>query len=134
MKNVNENEKAVVVEVSIPAKGQTLKFSESKVKTIVVSNGSKWFGQAPDKIEKLLEVLKTEVIEERFFAKYKKFYGDKWNFITLCPISKQHPLSGGRDKHYTFFGNFEGVSHVFNIETNDPALIEVLKAAIMANE
>lgn len=40
--------------------------------THIESNGSKWAGQKPDSISKLIQVLKTNIIESRFFAKYKK--------------------------------------------------------------
>lgn len=106
--------------------------------TTIISNGSNWAGEEPDTIDQLIEVLKTEVIEDRFFFK-KKEYWDKpenspFQWVILCPIMKQHLLTGEREKHYTFFGNFEKVSHVFNIETDEPEVISKLKAAIMANE
>ena len=34
----------------------------------IISLGSKWKGEEPDTIDKLLEILKTNTIEERFFS------------------------------------------------------------------
>ncbi len=93
--------------------------------TEIQSNGSKWYGQEPDTIDELLEVLKTETIEDRFFSKTYYSHHDKW--LTRCPISKEGDI-------YHFFGNFEQLSHVFNIRTNDPVIIDKLKNAIMNNE
>ena len=36
----------------------------------IVSLGSKWKGQENDSVDRLLELLKTHTIEERFFSKY----------------------------------------------------------------
>jgi hypothetical protein len=94
----------------------------------IISNGSKWAGERPDRISKLIQVLKTHALESRFFFKCKKVHeGGKIEWIVLTPISKHN----GR---YLFFGNFESVSHVFNIETDNQALIKILRQAIMAND
>lgn len=100
-----------------------------KTQTIIHSNGSKWHGQEPDTISKLIEVLKTNTIEERFFCKLSKGYGEDKRKYTLCPISKNDEKT-----NYVFFGNFEEVSHVFNIETNDKKIINKLKKAIIENK
>lgn len=93
------------------------------------SNGSKWAGEENDTIEKLIEVLNTNTIEERFFYKYYKSneHGYKVIPCNLCPIDN----NGGI---YTFFGNFEEVSHVFNIETNNEKIIHDLVISIKANK
>lgn len=108
-------------------------------KTTIHSNGSKWAGEAPDTIEKLIEVLKENTIEERFFDKWEKDRHEKpsiWK--NLCPISINEPSKGegfyGDPEGSTiFFGNFEEISHVFRIATNDPTIIEKLTPAIKAN-
>jgi hypothetical protein len=103
--------------------------------TTIESNGSKWAGQEPDPIEKLIEVLKTEVIENRFFGKYKsssrRYENGQPVKYTICPISRTRSTSPAT---YIFFGNFEAVSHVFRIYTNDPAVVDQLKTAIMNNQ
>lgn len=104
------------------------------MKTIINSNGSKWFGQKPDSINKLIEVLKDNTIESSFFFKFKKSYdGKTFQWVVGCPIQKETLLDGSRNKHYTFFVNFEEVSQVFNIETSDQKIITKLKNAIMKN-
>jgi len=95
--------------------------------TIIHTNGSKWAGEAPDSIDKLIERLSMYTIEERFFSKFQRGYGKDKKRYTLCPISKE-------DGMYMFFGNFLEISGVFRIETNDPAVINQLKPAIMNNK
>lgn len=93
--------------------------------TFIASNGSKWAGEQPDTIDKLIEVLKTETIEERFFESYLI---DKSNErANFCPIRK------GEDGYSRFFGNFEGLSHVFDISTNNAAIAMRLTNAIKKN-
>ena len=99
--------------------------------TTIRSNGSKWAGEAPDTIETLLDVLEGRAHRfapnaERRFALDPTFeeYG---NFVyTDCG------LDGCTLTH--FFGNFHELSHVFNIDTDDAALIERLTVAIRANQ
>lgn len=99
--------------------------------TTIISNGSKWAGEEPDTIDQLIEVLKVEVLYDGFFFKKKEYWdkpeGKKFLWVVLCPIYKEDGL-------YHFFGNFERVSHVFNIHTDEPEVITKLKVAIMANE
>lgn len=97
--------------------------------TIIHSNGSKWAGEAPDSIDKLIEVLKNNTIEERFFESFntRSKKGLKWH--QLSPID----VNVTKTKHI-FFGNFEEVSHVFRIETNDPDIIKKLSNAIRNNK
>lgn len=85
--------------------------------TKIISNGSKWAGEEPDSIEKLLEVMKTEPLDRTF-----EQYGD---FCISMPNT---------DGALRFWGNFHAVSHVFSIETNDPEVIESLIGAIKANK
>ena len=87
------------------------------METIIHSNGSKWLGQEPDTIEKLLEVLAAQPLDRSFEA-----FG---NFVTPCE----------RKPSFTsIFVNFYHLSHVFNIDSNDPAIVERLSAAIRANQ
>lgn len=81
--------------------------------TRIISNGSKWAGEKPDSVAKLLRVLASEPLD-------RCHEGD---FITAIG-------RGGR----MFFGNFFRVSHVFQIETTDAAVINKLTAAISENQ
>jgi hypothetical protein len=95
--------------------------------TTIISNGSRWFGEEPATIDELVEILKVATLEDRFFGKYQDRREEEPKTFVLCPISK-------KEGTYWFFGNFEENSHVFNIETNDAAVIAKLRAAIMANK
>jgi len=84
------------------------------MKTTINSNGSRWYGEKPDSIDKLIEVLGHETLD-RTFERVGNF---------VC-----------RHKGQTrFFGNFRTVSHVFNIDSDDPKVIERLTKAIRANQ
>lgn len=96
--------------------------------TIIHSNGSKWGEESPDSIDKLIEVLKENTIEERFFESFSTRTKDGVKWYQLCPIDKS--ANGNKT---IFFGNFEEVSHVFRIETNDPKIIIPLSKAIKKN-
>lgn len=82
----------------------------------IVSNGSKWAGQEPDSVEKLLEVLATTPLDPTF-----EDYG---NFV-LRPC-KNKPC-------WSVWGNFFGLSHVFNIEGTAIELRPLVRA-IRANQ
>ena len=64
----------------------------------IQSNGSRWAGEEPATIAELLEVLKVEILDPVFEAKK---YGQ---FFYKLP-----------DGSYQAEGNFQRVSHVFNI-------------------
>ena len=80
----------------------------------IKSNGSKWHGQPPDTIETLLEVLSEEPLNP-VFEEYGGAFIEDWGAI----------------KH--FHGNFLKLSHVFDIRTDDPAIISKLTEAITKN-
>lgn len=75
-------------------------------------------------VEALFSRLETDVLDPAF-----EEYG---NFIDVEPerLSGQ-PYPAGT---VSFFGNFATYSHVFQIETRDPTLIERLSALIRANQ
>ena len=80
--------------------------------TLIMSNGSKFLGQPPDDIPRLLVVLAEHPLRRTCGV-----------FIT-------------RDKvrgTVRFWGNFADVSHAFNIETDDPEIIESLTSAMRKN-
>ena len=107
------------------------KTKDIDTKTIIHSNGSKWAGQEPDGIDKLVEVLGKHAIEKRFFGPFtvEERKGEEVVDVThyFCPIKQN-----GDDTR--FFGNFEDLSHVFRIDTNDPEVIDKLTMAIKSNE
>ena len=92
----------------------------------IQSNGSKWYGQQPDSIERLIEVLSEHTLDPTF-----ENYG---NFITPDPIACNTRKPLYPEGTYQFFGNFRGVSHVFNIATDEPETIKQLSTAIRANQ
>lgn len=81
----------------------------------IISNGGTWAGEPPDSIDQLLAVLAREPLDPRFEP-----YG---NFV----IHEHPPV-------VRFWGNFFHVSHVFAIDTDEPALIARLTEAIRANQ
>lgn len=93
---------------------------------MIQSNGSKWYGQEPDSIERLIEVLSEHTLDPTF-----ENYG---SFITPDPIACNTYKPLYPKGTYQFFGNFRGVSHVFNIATDEPEIIEKLSTAIRANQ
>ena len=97
--------------------------------TTIISNGSHFADEDPDTIEELLKNLKTETIEERFFEKYwtNRFTTEKPKYKNHCPISERGNMT-------LFFGNFETLSHVFRIETNNKDVIKKLTSAIKQND
>lgn len=82
--------------------------------TTINSNGSKWAGQAPDTIDRLLKVLASHPLDRVF-----EMYG---NFI--YPVNEMT----------RFWGNFLTMSHIFSIDTDEPDIIERLTAAIRKNQ
>ena len=104
--------------------------------TIIHSNGSKWAGEEPDSIDRLIEVLAEHTIEERFFGPFtvrEETEDGESKDVTHyhCPIKMG---SWPREGYVRFFGNFEKLSHVFRIDTNDPDVVLKLVDAIKANE
>lgn len=116
----------------------------------IISLGSKWKGQENDSIDKLLEILKTNTIEERFFQKYGvdkdgSLVYDKeliCEWRNICPISDNYKNEIRKGKYrdslpdgvYNFFGNFEEISFVFNIVTDEKEIIDKIVPAIKANK
>ena len=78
------------------------------------SNGSKWYGEAPDPIEVLLDVLGKHTLDPSF--------EDNGNFVFR------------EEGRWWVFGNFLERSHVFRISAEDHAEVAGLEAAIRANQ
>ena len=91
--------------------------------TTIHSNGSKWAGEAPDSIEKLLDVLGSNVLNRLFEN------GKGHPFISVCKAREKWALPGV----IRFHGNFLNLSHVFSIDTDESALAGKLTEAIYAN-
>lgn len=83
--------------------------------TNIISNGSKWAGEPLDTIEDLCAVLQSNPLDRTFEG-----FG---NFVLADP-----------DEPVRFWGNFFDLSHVFSIDTDDPAIIARLTALIRANQ
>jgi len=91
----------------------------------IQSNGSKWYGQEPDSIEELIQVLNKYSLDPTF-----EDYG---NFIQLNPKWLKPEIAEKYQGCAKFFGNFSSISHVFNIITDEPEIIQVLTNAINKN-
>jgi hypothetical protein len=89
----------------------------------IISNGSKWAGQPEDPIEKLYEVLETL---DPSFEDYGNFIDESTEWLGEDPYPGK--------KVVVFFGNFWKLSHVFNIHTDEPEVIEKLTRLIRANQ
>lgn len=116
----------------------------------IISLGSKWKGQENDSIDRLLELLKTHTIEERFFSKYGvnkegNLVYNKESIVewrNICPINDNYKNEIRKGEYrdslpdgvYNFFGNFEEISFVFNIVTDEKEIIDKLVPAIKANK
>ena len=106
--------------------------------TIIYSNGSKWLGEEPDTIDKLISVLKTNTIAFRFFEPYQG-YENKTDKIPTSlnrtPIDNSEEIQKIHGKNmFLFFGNFEEISHVFRIASCDSEIINKLSKAIKENK
>lgn len=80
--------------------------------TVIISNGSKIAGEAPDTIEALIAALERYPLD-RFFEEH---------FVRT--------LANGE---VGFHGNFRTVSHVFDVHSDDPDVIERLTSPIRRN-
>lgn len=81
------------------------------METIIHSNGSKWAGQDPDPLELTIERLKTLTLVDSL---YPYCFNSRKGFIQ-------------------FFGNFVEESAVFDIETDDPAIVSIFVKLINDN-
>ena len=96
--------------------------------THIKSNGSKWAGESPDSIEDLLQVLATEPLDPRF-----EDFGGFCYPLDVPGIFVDPNEEGKHAGEWRFFGNFFKLSHVFNIDTDEPEVIQQLGEAIEAN-
>ena len=82
--------------------------------TTIISNGSRFAGQPPATLPELLAVMAEHPISAHF----------------RDILASNVP---GRPGFVDFLGNFEDVSHVFHILTDDPDVCATMYAAIRAN-
>lgn len=92
----------------------------------ILSNGSKWYGQKPDTLEQLIDVLGEYALDPTF-EKYGNFVME---YKPLKWTEKNSQYKGCA----SFFGNFYSLSHVFRIITDELEIIERITAAIRANQ
>jgi hypothetical protein len=91
----------------------------------IISNGSKWAGQKLDTIEELLNVLNKYSLDPSF-EQHGNFVNNNPQWIK--PEAKEKYKGCTK-----FFGNFATYSHVFDIITDEPEVIEALTEAIKRN-
>ena len=102
------------------------------------SNGSKWAGQDPDDIDELLRVLAEYKLRPNLapFVELNPCQG-VYNPAFRYDAKEPQYIAGPRlfkaDGVVHFSGNFDKLSHVFSIYTNDPDTISRLTAAIKEN-
>lgn len=110
---------------------------------VIESNGSKWAGQSPDPLQALFERLANHPLDPSFedcgnfvgparTARHVRGYNEDGEFVDY--YEDTGPLYPMAPSAVSFFGNFYTVSAVFNIDTDEPELIERLTAAIRANQ
>jgi hypothetical protein len=92
----------------------------------IISNGSKWYGQEPDTIEQLLEVLKNYPLDP-MFEEYGNFISNNPNWFKKEAAIKHKGCS-------KINGNFSSISHAFDIITDDQEIIKQLTEAIEQNK
>jgi CRISPR/Cas system Type II protein with McrA/HNH and RuvC-like nuclease domain len=104
--------------------------ARSDGKTLILTNGSKWGGEAPSAVQALIDVLAKEVLDPCFeeFHCYRP--------VVFSPIKGQgsndsitRPWRGAA----AFSGNFITVSHSFYIITKDEDVVKALTEAIEKN-
>ena len=81
--------------------------------TTIVSNGSRFFGEAPGTVADLLRALAAATLDPRFEAHGGRF-------------ARRDRATGV----WRFHGNFLTVSHVFDVRSDDPAVVGPLRRAI----
>ena len=108
----------------------------------IQSCGSRWLGQEERDIAELLEVLANyRLRQEGFGGSYYTVnpctwaHNPMWQWDSPPEVNKyvDGPRLYSCDGVVRFFGNFEKLSHVFNIDTNHKPTIDALIAAIENN-
>ena len=89
------------------------------------SNSSKWYGQQPDTIDDLINVLNNHALDPVF-----ENYG---NFVNRNPKWSKPEIAEKYQGCTQISGNFSEISHVFSIITDESEIIEALSEAINKN-
>jgi hypothetical protein len=92
----------------------------------ILSNGSKFCGEENDTIETLLDTLSKHSLDP-VFEKYGNFVNRTPKWLNSKSAEKYQGCT-------SIHGNFMGVSHAFNIITDEPELIEKINSAINKNK
>lgn len=87
-----------------------------KFTTRIISNGSKWAGESPDPIEALFQRLQEHALDPRFEACGDFLFNDEEKGFVHA------------------WGNFYELSAVFDVRTNDPAIVRRLGELIRVNK
>ena len=98
--------------------------------TIIQSNGSRWADESPATLDELAEVLAKHTLDPTF----EKYGGFLYQVRPGDWIRGKAPTDTDLTNTWQMFGNFFDVSHVFNIYTDDPAVIARFRALIDANK
>lgn len=105
----------------------------------ITSNGSKWAGEQPDSLAELFAMLMTHPLDRSFEPEqfggfiyeprnWTRCYVGPDAYVDNGPMFPEHPGT------IRFWGNFFSWSHVFQVDTNNPVLIERLTRAIRLNQ
>ena len=94
--------------------------------TKIVSNGSRFAGEAPASLEDLFDLLGREPLDLDWLSSLPQ----EAPLLRKGGVQLVYPDAPGT---VCFLGNFANLSHVFQIDTDDAALIVRLRAAIAAN-
>jgi hypothetical protein len=98
--------------------------------TIIQSNGSRWAGEDLATLDDLAKCLTEHTLDPTF-----EKYGDFINQIRPGDwIRGRRPEGVDPECTFQMFGNFFDVSHVFNIITDDPAVVARFRPLIDANK
>jgi len=97
--------------------------NQGAVLVLVFQNGSRFAGEPPASLAELLALLDAEPLR----ADQAEF-----GFIIADPLGLDEKPLFPHD-FVSFRGNFERLSHGFNVATNDPAVIAQLTAEINRN-
>lgn len=104
--------------------------------TIISNNGSHWAGEEPDSIEQLLDVLGYEPLDPSF-EDYGNFISTELRraiYIGNGEYVEKELIYPESPSMVRFWGNFYALSHCFQIDTDEPEMIERLTNAIRANQ
>ena len=116
---------------------ETVQESQHRPFLYIVSNGSKWAGEEPDDLDDLLLMLGSHPLREE-----RGDHGEVDPCEGIRNDDRKTPnaprwVNGPRlfavdgVRHYS--GNFEDISHVFSLYTNDRDTIATLDAALAKN-